>query len=216
MKSAVSDRGGPPVRGLVGLSRSGSAWRGAPGDGCGRRSPRRSWRGTTGCPTPSGPRSITCRRGARSFRSTGRSRSRPRSAPATAGRNAAVPRQHRALRLIPDPKGPGNPFGLPVGMSFAPSKISGIQMIGHQLHGLPRRADPVPGTRACAWTADRTWRIINAFLKDLRLETQETLQSPARLSRFWAAGARAARRAPGRRPGRRRSGRACGSGRPGC
>ena len=32
--------------------------------------------------------------------------------------------------LIPDPKGPGNPFGLPVGVSLAPSKISGIEMIG--------------------------------------------------------------------------------------
>lgn len=86
--------------------------------------------------------------------------------------------------FIADPKGAGNPFGLPVGMSLAASKLSGIQMIGlncnacHtgqiQYHGRAMRMDGGPNMA-----------LINAFLKDLGVETQGTLQDPARLSRFW-------------------------------
>src|SRR4051812_26536835 len=86
--------------------------------------------------------------------------------------------------FIADPKGLGNPFGLPVGMSLAPSKLSGIQMIGlncnacHtgqiQYHGRAMRMDGGPNMA-----------LINAFLKDLGVETQATLRDPARLSRFW-------------------------------
>ncbi len=98
--------------------------------------------------------------------------------------------------LIPDPKGPGNPFGLPVGMSLAPSKISGVQMIGlnctacHvgqlQYRGRAMRLDGGPNMA-----------LINSFLEGLGTETQATMSSPARLSRFWrkVREIRAARRA---------------------
>jgi hypothetical protein len=98
--------------------------------------------------------------------------------------------------LIPDAKSPENPYGLPVGISFAPSKISGIQMIGlncsacHvgqlQYEGHAVRIDGGPNMA-----------LINSFIADLAIETQRTMSSPVRLSRFWrrVRDVRAARKA---------------------
>jgi len=86
--------------------------------------------------------------------------------------------------LLSDPKSPGNPYGLPVGVSVAPSKISGVQMIGlnctacHvgqiQYQGKALRLDGGPNMA-----------LVNKFLQELVVETQRTVMKPARLARFW-------------------------------
>jgi hypothetical protein len=86
--------------------------------------------------------------------------------------------------LIPDPKGPGNPYGLPVGISVAPSKISGIQMIGLNCNACHTGQLQYQG-RALRLDGGPNMALINQFLKDMATETHDTLQSPARLDRFW-------------------------------
>jgi hypothetical protein len=100
--------------------------------------------------------------------------------------------------LLSDPKSVGNPDGLPVGVSLGRGKLEGIEMIGlnctacHvgqvQYQGHAVRIDGL-GNMA----------LINGFLKDLAGETQKTLESPQRLSRFWkrVRSVRATRRARG-------------------
>ncbi|HUK32712.1 MAG TPA: di-heme-cytochrome C peroxidase, partial [Vicinamibacterales bacterium] len=89
-----------------------------------------------------------------------------------------------------------------VGVSLARAKLGGIEMIGlnctacHvgqvQYQGHAVRVDGL-GNMA----------LINAFLKDMATETQNTLQSPRRLARFWhrVHSVRAARRARGSETG---------------
>jgi hypothetical protein len=101
--------------------------------------------------------------------------------------------------FLPDPKSAGNPDGLPVGVSLGRSKAEGIDMIGlnctacHvgqvQYQGHAVRVDGL-GNMA----------LINAFLSDMASETQKTLESPARLVRFWerVRAVRAERRSRGR------------------
>lgn len=86
--------------------------------------------------------------------------------------------------LLPHEKGPDNPYGLPVGVSVAPSKLTGTEMIGlncaacHvgqvQYQGQAVRVD---GAGNMAY--------INKFLEHMASETEATIASPARLSRFW-------------------------------
>jgi RoxA-like, cytochrome c-like len=98
--------------------------------------------------------------------------------------------------LIPDAKGPGNPFGLPVGISLAPSAISGIQMIGLNCTACHVGQIEYQG-HAMRMDGGPNMALINSFLRDLGVETQATLASPARLSRFWhrVGDVRTARRA---------------------
>jgi hypothetical protein len=98
--------------------------------------------------------------------------------------------------LLPDAKGPGNPFGLPVGVSLAPSAISGIQMIGLNCTACHVGQIEYQG-HAMRMDGGPNMALINSFLRDLGVETQATLANPARLSRFWSRvrSIRAARRA---------------------
>ena len=86
--------------------------------------------------------------------------------------------------MIPDAKGPGNPFGLPVGVSVAPSAISGIQMIGINCTACHVGQIEYQG-HAMRMDGGPNMALINDFLRDLGVETQATLAAPARLSRFW-------------------------------
>jgi hypothetical protein len=100
--------------------------------------------------------------------------------------------------MLPDPKSPQNPYGLPVGVTFGRSRLSGQMMIGlnctacHvgqvQYQGHAVRVDGGP-----------SMAFVNKFIQDMVDETRLTLKSPARLSRFWkrVREARAARRALG-------------------
>jgi hypothetical protein len=86
--------------------------------------------------------------------------------------------------MLPDPKGPGNPYGLPVGLSLAPSAISGVMMIGLNCSACHVGQIEYQG-RAMRMDGGPNMAVINTFLQDLATETQRTLQNPARLARFW-------------------------------
>jgi RoxA-like, cytochrome c-like len=86
--------------------------------------------------------------------------------------------------FLSDPKGPANPYGLPVGLSVAPSRISGIQMIGLNCSACHVGQITYRG-RALRIDGAPNMVLINAFLRDLVLETNNTMTSPARLTRFW-------------------------------
>ena len=86
--------------------------------------------------------------------------------------------------LLSDPASPGNPDGLPVGISLGRSKAEQIDMIGLNCTAChvgqvqyQRHAVRVDGLGNMA--------LINAFLTDLASETQQTLTTPRRLVRFW-------------------------------
>jgi len=81
-------------------------------------------------------------------------------------------------------------------VSVAPSKISGIQMIGLNCTACHVGQLQYQG-RALRLDGGPNMALINSFLKDLAAETQETLNTPARLDRFWrrVRDARNARRA---------------------
>ena len=86
--------------------------------------------------------------------------------------------------LLPDAKSAGNPYGLPVGVSLAPSKLTGTQMIGLNCASChvgqvqyQNHAVRVDGAGNMAY--------INKFLEHMASETEATFTSPRRLSRFW-------------------------------
>ena len=86
--------------------------------------------------------------------------------------------------LLPDAKNAGNPYGLPVGISFAPSKLTGIQMIGLNCSAChvgqvqyQNHAVRIDGAANMAY--------INKFLEHMASETEATFTSPQRLARFW-------------------------------
>jgi RoxA-like, cytochrome c-like len=86
--------------------------------------------------------------------------------------------------LLSDAPNPGNPYGLPVGVSLGRAKTTGMEMIGlncsachvgqiqYQSHAV--RIDGLGNMS-----------LVNQFLKDLAAETERTLTSPERLDRFW-------------------------------
>jgi hypothetical protein len=86
--------------------------------------------------------------------------------------------------LLPDPKSAENPYGLPVGISLANSAISGVPMIGLNCTACHVGQIEYRG-RGLRMDGGPNLAVINAFLKDLAAETQRTIESPARLSRFW-------------------------------
>ena len=85
--------------------------------------------------------------------------------------------------LLPDPPGPFNPYGLPVGVTMGYSQISGLQMMGlnctachvGELH-YNGRAFRIDGGPSMAF--------INAFVKDIVAETQDTVRNGTRRARF--------------------------------
>ncbi|MEP7306123.1 MAG: di-heme-cytochrome C peroxidase [Acidobacteriota bacterium] len=85
--------------------------------------------------------------------------------------------------FIPDPPGPYNPYGLPVGLTMGYSQLSGLQMMGlnctachnGELH-YNGRAFRVDGGPSLAF--------INSFVVSLVAETQATIADRPRLARF--------------------------------
>jgi len=86
--------------------------------------------------------------------------------------------------LLPDPKDAGNPYGLPVGVSLARSKISGTQMIGLNCAACHVGQVQYQNQRVRIDGAGNM-AYINKFLEHLASETEATFKTPRRLSRFW-------------------------------
>src|SRR4051794_16044851 len=86
--------------------------------------------------------------------------------------------------MLPDPKSPQNPYGLPVGVTFGRSRLSGQMMMGlnctacHvgqvEYRGRSTRIDGGP-----------SMAFVNQFIVDMIVETDRTLTNPRRLARFW-------------------------------
>lgn len=97
---------------------------------------------------------------------------------------------------LSDPVSPGNPAGLPVGVSLGRSKLTGTEMIGlncaachvgqFEYKGKAVRLDGAPNMV-----------MVNQMLEDMVAELESTIESPRRLARFWSRvhDTRAARRA---------------------
>ena len=86
--------------------------------------------------------------------------------------------------LLPDAKHAGNPYGLPVGVSLARSKLNGTEMIGLNCAAChvgqvqyQNQAVRIDGAGNMAY--------MNKFLEHLASETEATFLAPARLERFW-------------------------------
>ena len=90
----------------------------------------------------------TSRRAASCTRSTGCSRSRSRRR-RPGSRRRAVPFLDNIERygMLPDPKSPQNPYGLPVGVTFGRSRLSGQMMIGLNCTACHVGPGRVPGAR---------------------------------------------------------------------
>lgn len=86
--------------------------------------------------------------------------------------------------LLPDAKHAGNPYGLPVGVSYGRSKITGAEMIGLNCSACHVGQVQYKG-HAMRVDGAGNMALINQFLKDLAAETEATLRAPHRLSRFW-------------------------------
>ena len=88
--------------------------------------------------------------------------------------------------LIPDDKSPENPYGLPVGLTVAPSIVTGAEMVGLNCtachvgeiwyRGTRVRIDGGPGMA-----------LVNGFIKSVIQETELTLKHPVRGVRFLEA-----------------------------
>lgn len=86
---------------------------------------------------------------------------------------------------LSDPVSPGNPYGLPVGVSLGKSKLTGTEMIGlncaachvgqFEYKGNAVRLDGAPNMV-----------MINQMLEDMGTELESTIESPQRLARFWS------------------------------
>jgi hypothetical protein len=86
--------------------------------------------------------------------------------------------------LLPDARHPGNPYGLPVGVSLARAKLSGTEMIGLNCAAChvgqvqyQHHAVRIDGAGNMAY--------VNKFLEHLASETEATFKAPQRLARFW-------------------------------
>jgi cytochrome c peroxidase len=86
--------------------------------------------------------------------------------------------------LLPDSKHAGNPYGLPVGISFGRSKITGVEMIGLNCSACHVGQVQFKG-HAVRVDGAGNMALINQFLKDLAAETEATVRAPHRLARFW-------------------------------
>ncbi len=100
--------------------------------------------------------------------------------------------------MLPDPRSAQNPYGLPVGVTFGRSRLSGQMMMG--LNCTACHVGQVEyGGHSVRIDGGPSMAFVNQFIVDLIVETDRTLRSPRRLSRFWhrVREARKARRALG-------------------
>jgi hypothetical protein len=97
--------------------------------------------------------------------------------------------------MLPDPKGPRNPYGLPVGVTFGRSALSGQMMVGLNCTACHVGQVQYQG-HASRIDGGASMAFVNRFIVDMIVETQKTVASPRRLRRFWSRvrEARAARR----------------------
>lgn len=86
--------------------------------------------------------------------------------------------------LLPDPKSPGNRYGLPVGISLGRQKALGIEMIGLNCT-LCHVGQIEYRNRAVRIDGGPNMVLVNQFLIAMAVETEHTLLSPRRLVRFW-------------------------------
>jgi hypothetical protein len=100
--------------------------------------------------------------------------------------------------MLPDPKSPQNPYGLPVGVTFGRSRLSGQMMMGLNCTACHVGQVEYQG-HAVRIDGGPSMAFVNKFIVDMLVETERTVASPRRLSRFWqrVREARAARRALG-------------------
>jgi hypothetical protein len=86
--------------------------------------------------------------------------------------------------LLPDARHPGNPYGLPVGVSVARAKLNGMEMIG--LNCAACHVGQVQyQNHAVRIDGGGNMAYVNKFLEHLASETEATVKSPQRLARFW-------------------------------
>jgi hypothetical protein len=97
--------------------------------------------------------------------------------------------------MLPDPPSARNPYGLPVGVSFGRSALSGQMMIGLNCTACHVGQVEYQG-HAARIDGGPSMAFVNRFIVDMLVETQKTVGSPRRLRRFWSRvrEARAARR----------------------
>jgi hypothetical protein len=86
--------------------------------------------------------------------------------------------------FLSDPKSTANPYGLPVGVSWGRSKISGWEMIGLNCTAC-HVGQYQYGNRAVRIDGGPNMVLVNTMLNDMGSEVQRTLSSPRRLLRFW-------------------------------
>ena len=86
--------------------------------------------------------------------------------------------------LLPDPSGPGNEDGLPVGVSLGMSKEEGVDMIGLNCSACHVGQVQYQG-RAVRIDGLGNMVVVNNFLGDIVAETKKTAASPQRLDRLW-------------------------------
>jgi hypothetical protein len=86
--------------------------------------------------------------------------------------------------FLSDPKSSLNPYGLPVGISWGRSKISGWEMIGLNCTAC-HVGQYQYGNRAVRVDGAGNMVLVNTMLSDMGAEVQRTLSNPRRLFRFW-------------------------------
>ena len=86
--------------------------------------------------------------------------------------------------LLPDGKHAGNPYGLPVGVSLARSKLNGTEMIGLNCSACHVGQVQYQG-HAVRIDGAGNMAYVNKFLEHLASETEGTFKAPHRLARFW-------------------------------
>ena len=86
--------------------------------------------------------------------------------------------------FLSDPKSSLNPYGLPVGISWARSKISGWEMMGLNCTAC-HVGQYQYGNRAVRIDGAGNMVLVNTMLSDMGAEVQSTLSNPRRLLRFW-------------------------------
>jgi hypothetical protein len=86
--------------------------------------------------------------------------------------------------FLSDPKSSLNPYGLPVGISWARSKISGWEMIGLNCTAC-HVGQFQYGNRAVRIDGAGNMVLVNTMLNDMGARSAATLSTPRRLLRFW-------------------------------
>ncbi len=86
--------------------------------------------------------------------------------------------------FLSDPKSTGNPYGLPVGISWGRSKVSGWMMMGLNCTAC-HVGQWQYGNRAVRIDGGPAMTVVNTMLSDMATEVKNTFSSPRRLLRFW-------------------------------